>query len=61
MDKTISAVVLLFVTNQTLFLRRMLCFEGGPSPRPMAYEASIVVADIPVKIIIRNRGNFFTR
>ncbi len=56
----ISAAVFLFVTNQTLFLRRMSSFERGTPARPMAYEACIVVPGVSVKAIIRNQRNFFT-
>lgn len=47
------------MTNQALLLRRMGCLERGTTTRSMAYETSIVAAGIPVKIIIRNRRNFF--
>ncbi len=49
------------MANQALLLGRMGCLERGTTTRSMAYETSIVAADIPVKIIIRNRRNFFSR
>ncbi len=60
-NRSISTDALPFVTDQTLLLRRMFCLERGTPSRSMAHKARLVVVEISVKEIVRNRGGFFAR